>query len=375
MPQVVRNEVKFDGDAFFNFGHAELRPDAIAALDELVAKLNSASRVSRVGIVGHTDSVGSVAYNQGLSERRAESARRYLATRGIAIDQIDARGAGKLNPAYPNDTPANRQKNRRVDVEFLSIEETTTTPAPMPAPSAVMEWVKEPVQAPPAWIERALRDPAEHKRTVDVYKFEKATSTTTLGPKVYANHPPVARDDSATVDENSVDNPIAVLANDTDPDGDSLTVTAVSPPAHGSATAAASGVNYTPTTGYLGTDSFTYTISDGHGGSATATVNVNVVAPNRPPTAGPLSVRVQKGASIDIPVLQAASDPDGDPLTVIAVNHDGPLIINQVTINPDGTVHYESRHGVSGQDFFEYTVSDGRGGTATGTVSVYVAAY
>ena len=84
------------------------------------------------------------------------------------------------------------------------------------------------------------------------------------------------------------------------------------------------------------------------------------------------SVRVAKGASIDIPVLQAASDPDGDMLTVIAVNHTGPLTINNVTINADNTVHYESVHGMFGQDYLEYTVSDGHGGTATGTVAVYV---
>jgi flagellar motor protein MotB len=57
-PQVIRNEARLDGDAFFNFDRDDLRPDAVAALDELVAKLNSASRVSRVSVVGHTDAVG-----------------------------------------------------------------------------------------------------------------------------------------------------------------------------------------------------------------------------------------------------------------------------------------------------------------------------
>lgn len=371
-PQVVRNEVRLDGDAFFDFDHHDLRPDAIAALDELLAKLKSDSRVSRVAVVGHTDSIGSVAYNQKLSERRADSARRYLVAHGVPADQIDTRGEGKLNPTYPNDTPANRQKNRRVDIEFLTVEETTVAPPPAAEPKPTVEWVREPVKAPPAWIERALRNPAEHKRTVDVYRFEKTTSTTTLGPKEYLNHGPVAQDDSATVDMDSVDNEIAVLANDSDPDGDTLTVTAVSAPAHGSAVPTAGGVAYTPAPGYLGTDSFTYTIGDGKGGSATATVHVTVVTPNRPPVAGPLSVRVLKGESIDIPVLQAASDPDGDPLTVVSVVHTGEIPINTVELNPDGTVHYVSNHGWFGQDYFEYTVSDGRGGTATGTVSVYV---
>jgi hypothetical protein len=146
----------------------------------------------------------------------------------------------------------------------------------------------------------------------------------------------------------------------------------VSAPAHGVAAAAGANVDYTPTMNYRGDDSFTYTISDGRGGSATASVHVTIGTPNQPPIAGTLSVRVLKGAAIDIPVLQAASDPDGDPLTVVSVNHTGPLTINTVTINPDNSVHYQSVHGMFGQDYFEYTVSDGHGGTATGTINVYV---
>jgi outer membrane protein OmpA-like peptidoglycan-associated protein len=368
-PQVMRNEVKLDSDAFFDFDHADLRPDAIAALDAVIEKLKSVDRVSRVTVIGHTDSIGPVEYNQKLSERRAASAKKYLVAHGVAADEIDTRGEGELNPAYPNDTPANRQKNRRVDIDFLTIEQTAAPASPAPSPpQTVVEWVKEPVAAPPAWIERALRNPAEHKRTVDVYKFAKSTTSTSVGPK---QHVPVAVDDSVSVDENSVDNPIDVLANDRDPDGDALTITAVSAAQHGTAAVAGANVIYTPTTGFRGDDSFTYTISDGHN-SASATVHVSVGPPNAPPIAGSLSVRVQKGAGIDIPVLQAASDPDGDALTVIAVNHNGPLVENTVTINADGSVHYQSIHGTFGQDYFEYTVSDGHGGTATGTISVYV---
>jgi len=368
-PQVMRNDVRLDGDAFFDFDHAGLRPDAVAALDELIAKLKSGARVSRVDVVGHTCNIGSDAYNQKLSEHRAAAVKSYLAAHGVAAEEIEARGEGERNPKYPNDTRESRRKNRRVDIEFLTIEETTVPAPAAPATKTTVEWVKEPVKAPPAWIERALRNPAEHKRTVDVYKFEKSSTTTTTGPK---EHGPVAVDDTAAVLENSLANPIDVLANDSDADGDPLIITAVSQPAHGSVFSAAKSLSYTPATGYLGEDSFTYTISDGRGGSATATVHVTVGTPNQPPVAGTLSVRVMKGEATDIPVLQAASDPDGDPLTVVSVNHTGPLVGNIVTINPDNTVHYQSVHGMFGQDYFEYTVSDGRGGTATGTISVYV---
>jgi outer membrane protein OmpA-like peptidoglycan-associated protein len=373
-PQVIRNDVRMDGDAFFGFDQSTLRPDAVAALDALVAKLESTSRVSRVSVVGHTDAVGPVAYNQRLSERRAAAAKDYLVGRGIPADQIDARGEGELNPTFPNDTADNRQKNRRVDVEFLTIEETVVpAPTPEPAPAKV-EWVREPVKANPAWIERALRNPAEHKRTVDVYKFERETTTETLGPRVYANRPPVAANDAITVDTNSVDTLVAVLGNDSDPDNDPLTITAVSTPAHGTATIGTGGIRYTPTTGYSGTDSFTYTISDGRGGSATATVNVTVQPSsvgNLPPVALDDAATVLKGYDIYIDVLGNDSDPDNDALTITEVRHTGPGIA-EITIETGNVIHYQSIHGFSGADYFEYTISDGRGGTATATVNVRV---
>lgn len=373
-PQLIRNEVNMDGDAFFDFDHDELRADAKAALDELIAALKSNARVSRVSVVGHTDSVGPESYNQALSERRAASAKAYLVSKGIEAEQIDIRGDGEMNPRFPNDTPQNRQNNRRVDVTFLTIEETTV-PAASPAPAEdKVEWVREPVKANPAWIERALRNPAEHKRTVDVYRFETESSTTTLGPRVYLNGVPVAQNDAVTVDFNSTANLIDVLANDSDPDNDALTITAVGTPAHGVATIAAGVVSYTPQAGYSGVDSFTYTISDGNGGTATATVNVTVnteAESNLAPIAVNDDGGVLKGYQADINVLANDSDPDGDPLTVVSVAHTGPGLAT-LEINPDGTVRYTSIHGFAGTDTFTYTISDGRGGTATATVTVLV---
>lgn len=99
------------------------------------------------------------------------------------------------------------------------------------------------------------------------------------------NEPPVANDDYATVQENSTNNQINVLANDTDPDGDSLTITSVKPPTYGSSSHDGSYAYYTPNTGYDGPDSFTYTISDGNGGTAQANVFITVVPlpTNNPP--------------------------------------------------------------------------------------------
>ncbi|HEX9637847.1 MAG TPA: Ig-like domain-containing protein [Acidobacteriota bacterium] len=104
---------------------------------------------------------------------------------------------------------------------------------------------------------------------------DTATVTVTV-TQGQSNQAPVANDDSATTPQ---DTPVTVdvLANDSDPDGDSLTVTGVSDPANGSAVSNGDGtVTYTPDAGFVGSDSFSYTISDGNGGTATATVSITV---------------------------------------------------------------------------------------------------
>src|SRR5690606_23037873 len=111
-----------------------------------------------------------------------------------------------------------------------------------------------------------------------------------------------------------------------------------------------------------------------NGGTASATVTVTVNTAggsNQAPIAVNDDDNVLKGFETDIDVLANDSDPDGDALTVIAVEHTGPGIA-EVTINADNTVHYRSIHGYTGFDTFEYTVSDGKGGTAKATVSVQV---
>jgi VCBS repeat-containing protein len=121
-----------------------------------------------------------------------------------------------------------------------------------------------------------------------------ANVTITVSP---VNHPPVAHNDTATVLFDSSNNKINVLANDNDPDGDTLTITGVSAAAHGTTTTDGSFVYYSPTHGYSGPDSFTYTISDGHGGTDTATVTITVqpnAAPLQPPRpTGPPSGKIK----------------------------------------------------------------------------------
>jgi OOP family OmpA-OmpF porin len=102
----------------FDFDKATLRPDAIAILNEAAALLSTHERVV-VEVAGHTDSVGSDQYNQGLSERRANSVRDYLVSKGITASRMTARGYGEARPVTSNDTKDGRQENRRVELVIM----------------------------------------------------------------------------------------------------------------------------------------------------------------------------------------------------------------------------------------------------------------
>ncbi|HEV2855744.1 MAG TPA: OmpA family protein [Thermoanaerobaculia bacterium] len=111
-------EVKVDlpADVLFDFDKADVRPDAAAALGRLATVIR-AYPTGRVEIEGHTDSKGDDAYNQRLSERRAQSVKRWLVEReGVAADRLATRGAGESRPVADNATDAGRQRNRRVGV-------------------------------------------------------------------------------------------------------------------------------------------------------------------------------------------------------------------------------------------------------------------
>jgi hypothetical protein len=224
--------------------------------------------------------------------------------------------------------------------------------------------VRQPVKAPAPWIERALRNPAEHKRTVDVYRFETVQTDTTLGPVQFINRGPVAADDTATV-RNDATVSIAVLGNDSDPDGDTLAIAAVGTPSNGTATIAGTSITYAPRAGFSGTDSFTYTVRDPAGLTTTARVTVTVTAPPRPnraPVANEDEATTTLANPTTVRVLLNDFDPDGDPLTVVSAT---PGIRGQTRVNPDGTVTYTPNVDWCGTDFFVYTIRDPGGLTAT----------
>lgn len=103
------------GDVLFATGSAELQDGASSNLNELVSFLNQYPG-RRVLIEGHTDNVGGVEFNQGLSQRRADSVRYYLTEQGIASQRLSASGIGMDRPVANNDTATGRQQNRRVEI-------------------------------------------------------------------------------------------------------------------------------------------------------------------------------------------------------------------------------------------------------------------
>ena len=122
-PTPSQEKVTFAADAFFDFDKATLKPEGKAKLDDLVSKLG-AINLEVIIAVGHTDSIGSVPYNQKLSVRRAESVKAYLVSKGIEANRIYTEGKGKSQPVAPNtingkDNPAGRAKNRRVEIEVV----------------------------------------------------------------------------------------------------------------------------------------------------------------------------------------------------------------------------------------------------------------
>src|SRR2546426_2515773 len=212
---------------------------------------------------------------------------------------------------------------------------------------------------------------------VDLYEVLHAR-TTGAPPPPPPNTAPIAANDSATTTE---DTPISidVRLNDSDPDGNPLTLLSVSQPSHGTSVIATTGpgagtVTYQPQANFAGTDSFAYTITDGTA-TATAVVTVTVTATNDTPTAVNDVATTAEDTEVAIDVLANDSDVDGDPITVSAVGGPAHGSTTVVTTGPNaGRISYLPSPSFVGTDVFTYTITDGQGGTATATVSVTVTA-
>jgi outer membrane protein OmpA-like peptidoglycan-associated protein len=114
-------QVTFDSGLLFAYDSDVVQPAAQANLTELARSLNKYPD-SQLLIVGHTDNAGSDAYNQGLSQRRADAAANYLSTQGVARTRIQTSGKGESEPVATNDSDEGRQQNRRVEVAIFASE-------------------------------------------------------------------------------------------------------------------------------------------------------------------------------------------------------------------------------------------------------------
>lgn len=272
-------------ETFFDLDKSTLRPEAGRVLDDLVKRMRHGALRGELRVVGHTCDLGPERYNQRLSERRAAAVKDYLVATGVlSAEQIRASGKGELEPRYPN-TPDQRHLNRRCEIEFsLVVEREDEASLPgRPAPAVVpVVSDTQPAEESSRWRLMALRNPVDHKREVDVYRQQEKIVQVEPGPRVSLNQAPVAVDDIAVLLGSRLPGAIDVLANDSDPDGNPLTIVEVTAGTHGQATIDASGrlLRYQiHTKGWSGIDRFSYRVVDTYGATAWAKVLVHVVDP------------------------------------------------------------------------------------------------
>ena len=111
-------KVTYAADAFFDFDKSVVKPEGKAKLDDLVGKIKGVN-LEVIIAVGHTDSVGTDAYNQKLSVARSEAVKAYLVSKGVEKNRVYTEGKGEKQPVADNKTKEGRAKNRRVEIEVV----------------------------------------------------------------------------------------------------------------------------------------------------------------------------------------------------------------------------------------------------------------
>jgi outer membrane protein OmpA-like peptidoglycan-associated protein len=126
--QVARGvQITGDDKVLFDSGKSEIKPEGMGFVSLLAKALNERTKAN-VLVEGHTDNVGSAAYNQSLSEQRAASIKQALVARGVSEARIQSAGLGLTTPVADNNTPEGRQANRRTDVIVLGEKVETMFP-------------------------------------------------------------------------------------------------------------------------------------------------------------------------------------------------------------------------------------------------------
>lgn len=190
-----------------------------------------------------------------------------------------------------------------------------------------------------------------------------------------ANQPPVAMDDAVTVkeDRSVIISVETILGNDSDSDGDTLSIVSISAPEHGTLTDNGDGTyTYTPDSNYHGADELTYVLSDGNGGEVSATVSIEVKSVNDAPRAKDDEAVTDEDTPLSITAQQLLdNDRDVDHRTLMIDRVTQPEH-GTLTDNSDGTYTYLPSENYHGADVFSYTVRDGRGKTSTANVVVTI---
>ena len=114
--------ITIQAEALFDFDKYVLKPEGKKSIDEAIAKMAKVD-VEMVIATGHTDSIGTDKYNQRLSERRANTVKEYMVSKGIPAAKITTLGKGESQPVATNKTKEGRAKNRRVDIEFKGVSQ------------------------------------------------------------------------------------------------------------------------------------------------------------------------------------------------------------------------------------------------------------
>ncbi|MCF6301290.1 MAG: Ig-like domain-containing protein, partial [Proteobacteria bacterium] len=364
--KLIQNKVDLSSMAFFDLDSDVLRGDTLNELGNLVNTIKNSQLASNINIVGHTCFLGSEKHNLDLSKRRALSAQVFFEKNGINHDMIQTDGKGESEPAFDNNG-SEIEKNRRVVITFLTVENEYED-IEIADEDLPLKWVKKQVKAPAAWISRALRNPAKHKRTVDFYKYSETEVNTTLGEIILLNQPPVAENDSISVQRNSAGIVIDVLANDSDPDdGDVLSIVDVVQASNGTVINNGDSLTYIPNAGFIGTDNFSYTVSDGNDETDTATVSITVE--NIAPVANNDNATTRGTLPVVITVLDNDTDSDGTSLSVESYTQPAN---GSVADNGDGSLTYTANNSFVGTDSFNYTIVDADDGQSTATVTVTV---
>lgn len=200
---------------------------------------------------------------------------------------------------------------------------------------------------------------------------EQSSTTVTItlanvGPSAAPDHVEVTSAPGAVV-------VIQVLANDSDPDGGVLRVTEVTTPSHGAATTDGFAITYDPTDDYVGPDGFSYTITDGQGGSTSAAVTVSVLDATTAMVLADDTLTVVAGGTGQVDVLANDASGGRDPLVVIGASPSAQGGATAVTADAR-TLTYTPPAGFVGMDYFTYTVADRRGNQASARVTVNVTA-